>query len=158
MGASYVTFWFKKCLAQKGAELFIVRALHYPYRYAVWTLCALFAHFRNQMSFTTPFRRWGEVALVALLLAGCSRQNDPKAGLPGKPLVASALANSFPMQGDWVVQRIDSDVDTLNPIVTQTTNGQAISYPLISEGMLRVNNYTLKLEPCLAQSWDDFTR
>ncbi len=106
------------------------------------------------MSFPPRFRALGWAALLTLLLAGCSRPNDANVGLPGKPPIDSSLANSVPVQGDWVVERIDSDVDTLNPIVTQTTNGQKISYPLISEGMLRVDNYTLKLEPCLAESWE----
>jgi peptide/nickel transport system substrate-binding protein len=73
-----------------------------------------------------------------------------RVGEPGPPLID----NSQPVHGDWVVQRIDSDADTLNPIITQTTNGQVIGYPNIFEGMLTLDNYTLKLRPCLAETWE----
>jgi peptide/nickel transport system substrate-binding protein len=91
------------------------------------------------------------LALVALSLTDCSRQNDaPESHVPGQP----AVSDQKPVQGDWVVQRIDSDVDTLNPAVTQTTNGQFIAYPLICESMLHTNNYTLALDPMLAESYE----
>ena len=89
---------------------------------------------------------------TVLALSACSRQAAPPPANPpvGKPLVADLR----PVQGDWVVLRIDSDPDILNPLITQTTNGQMISTPWIVEGMLHLNNYTLKLEPALAESWE----
>ncbi len=59
-----------------------------------------------------------------------------------------------PVQGDWVVQRIDSDIDTLNPVTGESANGQWLSWIVINEGMLQMDNSTLKLEPCLAESWE----
>jgi len=67
----------------------------------------------------------------------------------GRPLIADLQ----PVQGDWVVQRITSDIDSLNPIILESSDGQVIS-SLINEGLLQMNNYTLKLEPCLAESWE----
>lgn len=89
-------------------------------------------------------------AILALLLqTGCSRQDH--APSPGQSTRAD---DQTPVQGDWVVQRIDSDVDTLNPLTCQTTNGQWLSWTVINEGLLQMNNYTLKMEPCLAESWE----
>ena len=61
------------------------------------------------------------------------------------------LSNLHPIQGDWVVQRIAADVDSLNPVTLESADGQVIS-GLVNEGMLQMNNFTLKLEPCLAES------
>jgi peptide/nickel transport system substrate-binding protein len=96
-------------------------------------------------------RPFAALLLVALLQAGCSRPNTPPPpGSTGRPLIHDLN----PFQGDWVIQRIDSDADTLNPITTQTDNGQKIGYPNIFEGMLVIDNYTLKLKPCLAESYE----
>ena len=85
---------------------------------------------------------------MALLLGGCSRQNEaPPPPVQGRPL----LSNLHPIQGDWVVQRIAADVDSLNPVTLESADGQVIS-GLVNEGMLQMNNFTLKLEPCLAES------
>ncbi len=87
---------------------------------------------------------------MAFLLGGCSRQNEASApAAPGRPLVSDL----HPAQGDWVVQRIGSDIDSLNPLTLESTDGQVIS-SLISEGMLQMDHFTLKLEPCLAESWE----
>lgn len=67
----------------------------------------------------------------------------------GRPLISDLQ----PVQGDWVVQRIDSDPDSLNPIILDSSNGQIVSSE-INEGMLQMDNFTLKLEPCLAESWE----
>ena len=102
------------------------------------------------MSFPASFRLWVGLVLLVCLLSACSRQNDsPPPTTTGRPLVSDLK----PVQGDWVIQRIDSDVDTLNPAVTQTTNGALIS-SLICEGMLHTNYYTLKLDPMLAESYE----
>jgi peptide/nickel transport system substrate-binding protein len=87
-------------------------------------------------------------AIVLVGVAACSRQKPPSAAPElGRPFVA----NLHPVQGDWVVQRIDSDADSLNPVILDSTNGQVIS-SWINEGMLQINNDTLKLDPCLALS------
>lgn len=90
------------------------------------------------------------LVLAGLTLAGCSRHEraaDPK--------VQQVLANpGQPVQGDWVIQRMDSDVDTLNPLLCQTANGQWIAQNVICEGLLQMNHYTLKLDPCLAESYE----
>ena len=104
------------------------------------------------MSFQVRARLFAGVFLTALFAAGCSRQNGPAAAAP--PAQSQPPGSDLqPVQGDWVVQRIDSDLDSLNPITLESTNGQVISSE-ISEGMLHLNNDTLKLEPCLAESWE----
>jgi len=87
---------------------------------------------------------------MTLLLEGCSRQNEaPAPPAQGRPLVSDL----HPVQGDWVVQRIDSDIDTLNPVILELANAQVISSQ-INEGMLQMDNFTLKLKPCLAETWE----
>ena len=90
------------------------------------------------------------VALISALSVGCSRQNEATAPqLEGRPLVS----NLHPTPGDWVVERIGSDIDSLNPVTLESSDGQMISSQ-ISEGLLQMNHFTLKLEPCLAESWE----
>jgi peptide/nickel transport system substrate-binding protein len=116
----------------------------------MWTYAFFPLIFPDKMSFSAAFRLWIGLFLTACLISGCSRQNDTtQATAPGRPMVSDLK----PIQGDWVVQRIDSDVDTLNPAVTQTTNGQVVT-SLICESMLHTNNYTLKLDPMLAESYE----
>jgi peptide/nickel transport system substrate-binding protein len=88
--------------------------------------------------------------LAALALGGCSRQV-----VTNSPQYQEILAHpGQPVQGDWVIERIGSDVDTLNPLTCQTTDGQWLTENVINEGLLQKNNFTLKLEPCLAESWE----
>jgi len=92
----------------------------------------------------------GGILLTAFLLDGCSRQNEASAPpAQGQPLVGDL----HPIQGDWVVQRIAADIDSLNPVTLESADGQVISSQ-INEGMLQMNNFTLKLEPCLAESYE----
>jgi len=49
---------------------------------------------------------------------------------------------------------MDTDPDTLNPLTCQTAYGSWIADSVINEGLLQMNNETLKLEPCLAESWE----
>jgi len=89
--------------------------------------------------------------LTVLLLGGCTRQSEtPAPPAQGQPLVSDIN----PVQGDWVVQRIGADIDSLNPVISQAADAQWLSWTVINEGMLQMNNYTLKLEPCLAESWE----
>jgi len=53
-----------------------------------------------------------------------------------------------------VVQAIAADPDTLNPITCNTATGQEIVYPNIFESLLNMDNFTLKLEPLLAKSYE----
>lgn len=99
----------------------------------------------------TRFRLGGIIALVAFLLTGCSRPDEASAPAPQAPKVAS---DAQPVQGDWIIQRIDSDIDSLNPLIGQAANGQWLSWNVINEGMLQMNNTTLKFEPCLAESYE----
>jgi peptide/nickel transport system substrate-binding protein len=103
------------------------------------------------MLVSTRISFWTGALLLAVAATGCSRQDAGNAAASiDRPLVTDLK----PVQGDWVIQRIDSDVDTLNPLTCQTTNGQWFSEEVINEGLLQLDNYTLKLEPCLAQSWE----
>jgi peptide/nickel transport system substrate-binding protein len=88
---------------------------------------------------------------MALLLGGCSRQNEaPALPAQGQPPVTDL----HPVQGDWVVQQITTDPDTLNPITGQDAYGRMIGYPKICESLLVLDNYTLKLKPLLAESYE----
>jgi peptide/nickel transport system substrate-binding protein len=64
------------------------------------------------------------------------------------------LGEQRPLVGDWVIQQINADPDSLNPITGQDAYGQMINYPNIFESLLVMNNNTLKLEPCLAESYE----
>ena len=110
------------------------------------------AHFSFVMAFPDSARAFAAMGLALVLTIGCSRSPDQASAPPkqGRPLIS----DEKPVQGDWVIQRIDSDADTLNPLITQTTNGQMIAVPNISESLLQTNNYTLKIEPMLAESWE----
>jgi peptide/nickel transport system substrate-binding protein len=109
----------------------------------------LFAQFRGLMFPPDRCRFWGGIVLIALISSGCSR--SPQAPAPASSNPAEAARP--PVQGDWVVQRIDNDLDTLNPLTIESANGQTVSSQ-INEGLLQMNNYTLKLEPCLAESYE----
>jgi peptide/nickel transport system substrate-binding protein len=89
-------------------------------------------------------------AIAAALLSGaCSRSTVSDE--PNAPVVPSS---EKPSVGDWVIEETGGDPDTLNPITTQTDEGESIIYPNICESLLFQNYYTLKLEPMLAVSWE----
>jgi len=85
----------------------------------------------------------------SLLATACSRPTTAV-----EPANFTLVPGQKPVVGDWVVQRIDSDVDSLNPLTGQDTNGDLIRSSLVNEGMVQMNNYTLKLQPGLAVSWE----
>jgi peptide/nickel transport system substrate-binding protein len=96
------------------------------------------------------FRRLFGVALAALALGACSRAPESSdAGDRNVPLVDPGA----PVNGDWVVQQIGADPDSLNPIVLTDSTAQTIAGQVF-EGLLTMNNYTLKLDPCLATAWE----
>ena len=57
------------------------------------------------------------------------------------------------MKGDWIIQLEPADPDILNPLISQDTTGMMI-IGQIFEGLLQMDNYTLKLEASLASTWD----
>ncbi|HUB67306.1 MAG TPA: peptide-binding protein [Candidatus Methylacidiphilales bacterium] len=99
----------------------------------------------------SQFVRLSLAVCFFLLLTACSRQEKTASNASGQPPPEAA---GPPVQGDWVVQRINADVDSLNPITGQDTNGQLIRSNLVCEGLLQMDNFTLKLEPCLAERWE----
>lgn len=63
------------------------------------------------------------------------------------------MGDMTPSVGDWVVFHGETDPDFLNPILGQDAYGAMIdSY--IFDSMLTMDNYTLKLKPQLAESYD----
>ena len=87
--------------------------------------------------------------LACLVLPACSREE----AAPNSQ-AAQILANPGPpVPGDWLISRSDTDPDSLNPLTEQTADASYVS-SLINEGLLKMNNYTLKLDPCLAESWE----
>jgi peptide/nickel transport system substrate-binding protein len=84
-----------------------------------------------------------------LLLAGCSR---PEA--PTSETITTISPDQKPVIGDWVVQQIPVDPDTLNPLTGEDAYGDMIRTNNIFEGMITMDNYTLKLKPMLAQTWE----
>ncbi len=62
-------------------------------------------------------RNWlAGIAILAFSLTGCSR---PAPTAEETPL----SGDSVPVAGDWVVQEIPADPDTLNPITGQDATG-----------------------------------
>ena len=94
-----------------------------------------------------------------VVIAGCSKVQQSqivdhiKHGLAmfhrGRPL----LADLHPVKGGWIIQRLGADIDGLNPVTLESSDGQMIS-DKINQGMLHLNEFTLKLEPCLAEAWE----
>jgi len=91
--------------------------------------------------------------LVSLTAGGCSRQEEaPPTSVPVQSTLTTI--NGQPVQGDWVVQRIGADPDSLNPITGQDADGAMIRYPNIFESLLVMDHFTLKLKPLLAESYE----
>jgi peptide/nickel transport system substrate-binding protein len=101
------------------------------------------------MSLRFSFRLRAAAVAAACLLGGCSRPAAPDAAD-----TTAVPASEKPAVGDWVIEQVGGDPDTLNLITTQSDEGQSISYPNISESLLFQNYYTLKLEPMLAESYE----
>jgi len=89
---------------------------------------------------------------MAFALVGCSRQEDASVAPPASQN-QTAPAGQTPVPGDWVVQAIGADPESLNPITDQDAVGQMI-VSTIFEGLLVMDNYTLKLKPLLAESYE----
>ncbi len=64
------------------------------------------------------------------------------------------MADQTPTSGDWVVEVMPADPDTLNPITGQDEPGSTIRSNNIFESLLTTDNATLKLKPQLAESYD----
>ena len=52
-----------------------------------------------------------------------------------------------------VIQRLGADIDSLNPVILQSSDAQTISSQ-ISEGLLQMDNFAQTLKPCLAESYE----
>ncbi len=89
--------------------------------------------------------------MALLVLSACSRPKE--ADVPSEP-ENQAVVTGPPVQGDWVVQQITSDPDTLNPITGQDATGSMIRYPNLFESLLVMDHDTLKLKPLLAESYE----
>jgi peptide/nickel transport system substrate-binding protein len=96
------------------------------------------------------FRRLLGVALAALALGACSRAPDSSDAGEGS---APPVNPGAPVKGDWVVQQVGADPDVLNPITSIDSTAMIINGEIF-EGMLQMDNFTLKLEPCLALTWE----
>jgi peptide/nickel transport system substrate-binding protein len=86
-----------------------------------------------------------------VLLTGCSRAPVPGPQATSPP--SASINYTQPVPGDWVVQQIGADPDLLNPITSIDATAMVINSQIF-EGLLTMNNFTLKLEPCLAESYE----
>jgi peptide/nickel transport system substrate-binding protein len=87
---------------------------------------------------------------LGVALAGCSQSNSGA----GSPETRTVPPDAHPVVGDWVVQQIGADPDTLNPITGQDEIGDTIRTNHIFESLLTMDNYTLKMKPLLAESYE----
>ena len=92
-------------------------------------------------------------AIIAMVLAGCTRKEEPPSSTPSQSQTP-ATSEQQPVPGDWVIQQIIADPDSLNPITGEDAYGQMIDSPNIFESLLVMDNYTLKLKPLLAESYE----
>lgn len=97
------------------------------------------------------FRLLEVTVLSGLLLAGCSRKEETPSKTSSNP--SNSTADQTPVTGDWVVQPIGAEPATLNPVIIDDAQGQQIATSLF-EGLLEMDNFTLKLKPKLAQSYE----
>jgi len=104
------------------------------------------------MAFYPRFHFWGLIGLTTLFVAGCSQKEETSTS-PESPQATSA-ADQVPITGDWVIQQVGADPHGLNPITVDDALGQMIDYPNIFETMLVIDNFTLKLKPLLAESYE----
>jgi peptide/nickel transport system substrate-binding protein len=104
------------------------------------------------MALTCRCRFFGLIALLALGLTGCSRQEEATPESTTSP--TTSAIDQTPVTGDWVIERIGNDPDTLNPITGQDAQGEMIRYPDIFESLLFLDNYTLQLKPLVAESYE----
>lgn len=66
----------------------------------------------------------------------------------------SAESVQQPVTGDWLVQRLQAEPDTLNPIVG-TDAYESLVNGYIHESLVTRDERTLEFKPVLAQSWDE---
>ncbi len=87
--------------------------------------------------------------LIAVGIAGCQRTPTSGSIQPGSDTAPGGPA----AEGDWLVQQISADPDSLNPVILTDSTAQVIASQVF-DGLLNMNNYTLKLEPSLAIAWE----
>ena len=76
-----------------------------------------------------PFCPVFAAVLAVWALTACSRQN----AAPGTDYQKVLADPGPPVPGDWVITRMDSDPDTLNPLTCQTANGMWLANSVITE-------------------------
>jgi peptide/nickel transport system substrate-binding protein len=98
----------------------------------------------------SSLRRFSTLATAVVLLSACRWESSP---VDHPADAAPTAAAGSPARGDWVVQQIVADPESLNPLLDEDAIGQTI-LGQVFEGLLQIDNYTLKIEPCLAASWE----
>jgi len=86
-------------------------------------------------------------ALIAISLTACHRAPE------SSDQVAQAAVSGPPVQGDWLIQAVGADPESMNPIIGMDEIGATI-LGQVCEGLMQIDNYTLKIVPCLATSCD----
>ena len=112
----------------------------------MWTYAPLGAIWAR-MPFRPLHLRLLVLATASLLSAACSR---PETSQPQQ--IANTAPSQGPEKGDWVVQEIGADPDTLNPYTGEDAYGDLIRTNNIFESMQTMDNYTLQWKPMLAES------
>jgi peptide/nickel transport system substrate-binding protein len=101
-------------------------------------------------------RRTVILSLVFIsVVVGCSRPDQPANG-------NSSVDAGTPVSGDWVVVRIDTEPETLNPPLATTTNANyamwGANHSQIFEFLLQYNTEDWRLtEPLLAESYPEIS-
>ena len=96
------------------------------------------------------FRLLFGAVLAMLALTACSRASQSP--VPSGEKTPGQNAGP-PGPGDWIVQQVSADPQSLNPITDTDAIGAVITGQIF-EGLLQMNNYTLQLDPCLAASYE----
>jgi peptide/nickel transport system substrate-binding protein len=113
----------------------------------------------------------GKTIVIGLLLItalwGCGGPPQQNAPAPKAPDAASpggileAASNTAPeamgepVDGDWIVSRLLSDMPTLNPILSSHDAMAKTLTDLIYEGLLKRDNATWEMKPNLAESYEE---
>lgn len=100
---------------------------------------------------------------VGILVVGCGGPAPEKPGKEPAPrkTETGSVSTGVPSEnageavdGDWIVSRLPYEMPTLNPLLSShDALGKTIS-DLIYEGLLRRDNETWEMKPCLAESYE----
>jgi len=86
---------------------------------------------------------------LILVSAGCSRNESHSIPVASSP----ADDERVPVPGDWITYYIDTEPDTLNPVLAQLSISNTIAQ-YISEPLVQRDPQTFALSPWLAASWE----